>query len=762
MNSFNNNCIDDLEKFKFIVEHTAEEFYQMRPDGSFAYINPAAARSLGYSVEEFLNLNVTDIDTTFDKDKFYSHFLELKEADLPAFESIHRHKNGNLQIKEIHSFYQKFGEEEFVCGFARDVTKRISEQKLHNENEELFRTIFNSSPIGLLMADKEGFITQINDAYITLLGGDPKKIDRKVRVNILNLEAFKLAGIQEHFTRLYQGIPFKLETSLPRSFFGKTVYLLYVAVPLFDNEGKVKGCVVNAKDITDRKLLEISLKEERNLFIGGPTVVFKWLPAEKHPVEYVSPNVHRLIGYTHTELLKSRTLFNELIHPEDLPILIADAKANAEKGILSYEQEYRLRRKDGSYCWVHDFTVVVKNIHEEVEHFNGYLNDISDRKKKEAAEIASKEKSKFLANMSHEIRNPLNVIIGISRLLSRSELNPKQKSLVESLSVSSQHLMSLVNDVLDFSKIESGKVEIKMLDFSISEMMDSLYEMFVKETKRKKLNFSFDVAPEINNHYTGDYGKIFQIIVNLISNSIKFTQSGYIKVIVRLKNSSEDVEEIEFEVKDTGIGIKGDDILQIFESFTQIDQSTTKEYKGTGLGLAIVKNYVRLMGGDVSVESVYGKGSSFRFYIPLNKSAESFETEVNNAAAHLSKTVNVKILVVEDDRLNLMYLSEFLKEKGMDVYCASNGAEAVDKTGIIVYDAILMDGQMPVMDGFTATRIIRKDENNINNKTPIIAITGYATAGDENQFIESGMNAYITKPINENELISVINEFRKK
>lgn len=757
----NNIYNEDLANFKFIVEHSNEEFYQLNIDGSFVYVNPAALKNLGYSFCEILQLNLADIDININESKLNKIIIDLKSEKSSCYRTIHKRKSGELVHKEFSAFYHKYNDIEYICGFARDITKRVKAENELKNSEEKFRTIFNNSPTGILMADEKGYITQINDAYITMLGGLPSDVHKIREINLLNFEIFMQSGIQSYFYRLYQGIPFNIEVKLPKSFFNKTVYLLYIGIPLFDENGKVKGCIINTKDITDRKLVELSLKDEKKLFFGGPTVVMKWKFADKYPIEYVSPNVERLIGYSDIEILQDNTLFYDLIHKDDLSVILAETKDYVAKGVNSYEHEYRLKRRDGTYCWVNDFTTTIKNNKGDVTHLHGYLVDITDKKKREAAESASKEKSKFLANMSHEIRNPLNVIIGISRLLKRTYLNIDQMKLVESLNISSQHLMALVNDVLDFSKIEAGKIELKLKYFSLNEMMGRLNDMFLKDIKKKKLDLLFDIDKNLADTYSADSDKLFQIFVNLISNAIKFTNSGSIIISVKSKKRTQEIEVIDFVVSDTGIGIDKNDLDKMFESFRQLDESPSKEYRGTGLGLSIVKGYVNIMGGTISAESSKGKGTNISFDLPLRiseRESEKYYSIVDNIDKYEENIdkVNIKILVAEDDKLNQFYLKELLSEEGFEVQLASTGVEAVDKSKHFEFDVILMDGQMPVMDGFTAAKNIRQDNTNPNFDTPIIAITGYATTEDENNVLNSGMNYYITKPINENELFSVI------
>ena len=375
---------------------------------------------------------------------------------------------------------------------------------------------------------------------------------------------------------------------------------------------------------------------------------------------------------------------------------------------------------------------------------------------REMAEIASKTKSEFLANMSHEIRTPLTGLIGMLDLLNETRLTDEQQKYIEIAVTSSKGLLTVINDILDFSKIEAGKMELVEGSFDLDELFDATRGMFQNLANQKGLNLYISRATDVPRRLIADSGRLRQILFNLVGNAVKFTQTGQITVEASSSRISEDKAWIDFAVSDTGVGIPQNQIENIFDSFTQVDGSSAREYQGSGLGLSIVKRLLDLMGGRIEVQSQVGQGTTFRFYLELKIPVQ--ETHVAIEKPHRGPLEELRILVVEDNPVNRLLAAKLLEKMGHQLVTAENGREALSKLAEEgPFDLVFMDVQMPLIDGLEATRRIRSDTSGtFDSQIPIIALTAHAMKGDKESFLEAGMNDYIAKPIDKEELFSVI------
>lgn len=379
------------------------------------------------------------------------------------------------------------------------------------------------------------------------------------------------------------------------------------------------------------------------------------------------------------------------------------------------------------------------------------------QKEKEVAERTAQLKQQFMANMSHEIRTPMNAIVGMTRLLLSKDPKEDQLRYLKAIQQSADTLLVIINDILDLSKIEAGKIVIEETDFSIEEIVDGVKDMLLLKAEEKGLGFNVNIDAQIPNRLIGDPTRINQILINLAGNALKFTYEGQVDIDVRLKAKEGKNYWVQFDVTDTGIGIAPEYVDKIFESFTQAGTDVTRKFGGTGLGLTISKQLVSLMKGKISVVSALGKGTTFSVVIPFVESEIQIHSGKDQKIniASMSQLKNIKLLLVEDNEFNQMVAEDTLRElvPGVQIDIAVNGEEAVEMVKQKLYDVVLMDIQMPVMDGVTATKIIRKNLPTPANATKIIAMTANVLQEDVQKYFDVGMNAYVSKPFHSDELL---------
>lgn len=399
------------------------------------------------------------------------------------------------------------------------------------------------------------------------------------------------------------------------------------------------------------------------------------------------------------------------------------------------------------------------------------LNILDDyNEAKEKAEESTKLKEAFLANISHEIRTPINAIMGFSDILSKRELGKQEKEYIKIIKTAGENLLIIINDILDISKIEAGIITFEESHFSIRETLKQLNEIQIGKAKEKNIELVFSCDQNVPDNLLGDCTRLIQIINNLADNAIKFTHEGRVEVNVKLLkmdltaskqlidwiNNKEETILLEFSIKDTGIGIPQDKLQHIFERFRQMESHSTRKYGGTGLGLSIAKKLVELQGGTLSVKSEFNIGSVFSFSLPYKKSnGISLATIITEKKLNIEELRQLNILLVEDNPLNIKLIQSLFSEYNLKVEVSENGSLGIEKLKENNFDIILMDMEMPVMNGYETTTFIRKE---LKNKIPIIAMTAHAMDGEKEKCLALGMNDYISKPIDANLLFEKIHD----
>ncbi len=491
---------------------------------------------------------------------------------------------------------------------------------------------------------------------------------------------------------------------------------------------------------------------------------------ERGMIQMFNPEAEKLFGYREGEML-DRPVAAILVAPEgekSEPLVVKHLAA----GQFPCHIDALGRRRDGSSFFAH---LLITEL-EEVSGARQYalmVRDLTNERlladrlihAKEAAEIASRIKSDFLANMSHEIRTPMNAVIGLAHLCLQTDLTPKQRDYLEKINTSGKLMVGIINDLLDYSKIEAGRMELENAPFALSDVIKNLRAVFETKVIEKGIALDCTVDPTLPQVVRGDPLRLGQILINLIGNAIKFTEQGGVQLAVVPDTGSEaGTTEIALRVsvRDTGVGMTAEQVDRVFQAFSQADSSITRKFGGTGLGLSISKRLVELMGGQIGVDSRPGEGTCITFTAhlsPFEGSLEEFHAHVRPAAdgREAPRLKGARVLLVEDNDVNQQVAQELLERAGVGVVIAGNGQEALTALAQQEYDAVLMDLQMPVMDGLTATREIRRQEK--YRGLPIIAMTANAMAVDRERCLEAGMNDHIGKPIDVGELYAVLAQY---
>ena len=543
---------------------------------------------------------------------------------------------------------------------------------------------------------------------------------------------------------------------------GNHIWVRAIGEIIFEN-GKAVRMFGTFQNITDRKTTELELhkahevaRQYERLFKNSNV-----MPAIADMNGYfkvINPTWARNLGYTENEL-KSRP-FIEFVHPDDIKKTIAEATKLADTTIETIAFENRYIRKDGSICWLSWHAAS----DHEMQQIYAIAIDVTSRKEaeqalqksKEEAVQASQAKSEFLANMSHEIRTPLNGIIGMTNLALQTKLNEEQFEYIETVKASGETLFTLVNDILDLSKIEAGKLTLDPIPFLLRQELQDTIKSFHFKAQEKNLKLVSQIAPEIPNTLTGDIHRIKQVLINLLGNAIKFTQSGKICLNLSQVQNTNDKITLQFSVKDTGIGIAPQKQNSIFDEFSQADTSTTRKFGGTGLGLAISKNLVTMMNGHMCVQSELGQGSTFTFTVQVERAQQEIIPS-QNTVSNTPQIENVlHILLAEDNPVNQKLAIRLLEKQGHQVTAVKDGSDAIQAFEENTFDLILMDMQMPEMDGIEATQSIREREQINGGHIPIIALTADALKGTKEKCLSAGMDEYITKPIRLPNLLEAI------
>jgi PAS domain S-box-containing protein len=773
--------------------------------GVIQIFNVGAERMLGYTAAEVMNkitpADISDPQEVITCAKALS--VELGTPITPGFEAlVFKASRGIEDIYEL-TYIRKDGSrfpavvsvtalrdaQDAIIGYlliGTDNTARKQAEEALQKAGALQRAIFNSANFSSIATDAKGVIQIFNVGAERMLGyvaaevmnkitpadiSDPQELIARAKALSVELGTQITPGFEALVFKASRGIEDIYELTYIRkdgSRFGAVVSV----TALRDAQDTIIGYLLIGTDNTARQQVEAEQKKldqrlrdqqfyTRSLIESNIDAIMTTDPSGI--ITDVNKQMEALTGCTRDELIGApfKSYFTD---PERAEAGIK--RVLSEKKVTDYELTARAR--DGKQTVVSYNATTFYDRGRMLQGVFAAARDVTERKRveeelklaKAAAESASETKSDFLASMSHEIRTPMNAIIGIADLLAKTSLSPEQDKYVQIFRRAGDNLLNLVNDILDLSKVEAEQLELERTGFSLNDLLDKVTEMVAARAVEKGLGLVCEVAPKTPVDRVGDPARLRQVLLNLLGNAIKFTNSGEVALRVAPDADCSVPDALRFSISDTGIGIRDDKLSAVFERFTQADSSTTRKYGGSGLGLTISKRLVELMGGRMWVESEFGKGSVFCFTVPLEIwSGATRRPAIPVGTVPEPALAALNILLVEDSPDNRTITVAYLRDTPYRIDIAENGAVAYEKFAAGRYDLVLMDRQMPVMDGLTATRAIREwEQANHRPPTPIVALTASALKGDREKCMAAGCTAFLTKPIKQEVLLQAIRE----
>jgi PAS domain S-box-containing protein len=747
-----------------VVEFSEEGILAVSLDKKVLSWNRGAEAIYGFSAEEILGKPAFSTIIPPERQEEYEKFFACVLAgETPVrFESERRRGDGrrvDVALTYCPVKNQR-GEVIGVSAIVRDITQaKATRQALHEANENYRALIHNIPDVTWMIASNNElkFLSPNAEKVFGLSLEECYARGASILFDFIHPDESE--QVKQQFQLFFdEGATFDVEFRICRND-GECRWIHNRAIQTFEKNG-LRYASGLLTDITQRKTAEESLRESeqryRLLFERNLAGVFR-CSLQGILLEYNDAGA-RILGYDSGADLVGRPATDIFFDPADKDL--SDQKM-ADHGTAS-NQEIRVRRKDGSTAWIMANTTMVNGASgTEIE--GTFVNitllkqaEEQMRLAKEAAEAASRAKSEFLANMSHEIRTPMNGVIGMIDLALDTDLTPEQRDYLTTVKSSTGALLEIINDILDFSKIEARKLELERVSFSVKDIVRATVKEFSVQAKSKQLSLQCDFSADLPDIAIGDPGRLRQILMNLVGNALKFTNQGEIMVrVIRLQDGT-----LQFSVSDTGIGISAEKQKSIFEAFVQADTSSTRHYGGTGLGLAIVSQLVALMQGRVWLESKPGSGSTFYFTACFGLATAAATKDETHPREESTTAPNRKlhILIADDNLVNLRLARSLLAKQGHSAVAVGSGREALSALEQQNFDLVLMDVQMPDMDGFETTKAIRAQERISKKHLPIVAMTAHAMIGDRERCLIAGMDSYVTKPVDATKLFTAIAE----
>ncbi len=760
--TFQQNLIDETRQLSLVASKIRNGVVISNINDEVLWINDAFENITGYSLQDV-------------QGKFLGEVLKGRPKDAEA-EAILVEARKNKQPYEVElSMTSKDGRAVWILVtntviYAEDGTfekyiriiTNITARKQAEHDVEILSFAARKSPSGIMIRDAKGEIIWMNEAMEHIIGYSMDELKGQIVGTKLIGPDTNLEVYQGAVQAVKENRPYEVEIKIYKGD-GSTAWVFISNSPLFNETGYVERQIGVMVDITERKKVE----EELTMLslVASKTTSGVVINDSAGKVEWVNNAFEKITGYTLDDV-KDKHLGDSLKGELTDVSIITKARELSEKK-QSFEVDLLIYRRDGLPLWISVINSVIMGEDGKVDKYIETIIDITAKKKAELELISAKEealqlsraKDMFIGVMSHEIRTPLNAVIGMSHLLLNDNPLESQKENLSILKFSAENLMTLINDVLDFTKIETGNIELEKANVNMRDMVQSIIGSMKYKADEKNIYLTQSIDESVPDIVLGDRARLVQILLNLVSNSVKFTAKGGVNIDLKVIEQTKETVRIRFGVSDTGIGIAKNKLNTIFELFKQAEADTTRNYGGTGLGLAISKRLIELHDSRINVDSVLGEGSTFWFTITFNKLVNHQTNTKNNVNTGL----NINVLVVDDNQINRLLINKVLKKWGATADFAENGQEAIDKLEMHKnFDVVLMDIHMPVMGGLEATGIIRSKLDAYFQKLPIIALTASMLSNQMGQIENAGMNDYILKPFDPTTLFEKLSRYQKQ
>ncbi len=743
------------KRAQLIVENSPAVLFIVDPnqDYKITYISENINR-FGYESKELIQRETSLLDLLHPDDVNWilrNSTESRTKSGIPAFSCEYRIKKADgtfLWVEDRTT--EVYDENGFVIlheGLFQDITDRKKLQFFNEEKDKQYRILAANIPgSNIFLLNKERKFIIAEGTSFEFWGMKREDFEGK---SIHEISITNYDEIDRILDRVYNN-----REIYESEFFFQGRYYQRIIRPIIEN-GEVEFALSIIRDINEEHQAKENLKKSeekyRNLVEESTEIIFSL--TDTFHLHYISPNVKQFLGYEVDEVL-GLGIF-KFLNPEDLDVF--QSMLGESKDFLAENQflEFRLRHKDGEYRVFNSNGRMIEDKHEGKRFYTGIARDISKLKEaqrelfhaKEKAEQASIVKSQFLSVMSHEIRTPMNAVIGLAHFLMEEDPRPDQLENLKTLQFSAENLMGLINDILDYNKIESGKVELEKIPFDLRNLLLRIVHSHSFQAHEKSLKISCEIDESIPGQLIGDPVRLGQIVNNLVSNAIKFTEKGSVRIVLQQSILQKGKSLINFRFEDTGIGIPVEKLGTIFEAFTQASSSTTRKYGGTGLGLAIVKRLVELHGGEIVVKSGPSGGSVFEFTLEFNFVEENSHTKSPEGQTKAKSLQEASILVAEDNVVNQILIQKFLKKWNVGkLVIASDGEQALDKFNSGYFNIVLLDLQMPKLDGFSVAKAIRNHPDPEKRDVPILALSASSLHEVKEEMEDAGIDDFIPKP----------------